>query len=98
MNNTQSDLKTSDAPPTPSGHCPWCGNAVSHRRFAEIETKIRQQEQVKLAESAKQLRVLLEAEHAAELTRQRQLSEEQAQRTLASQTARVGCRTPEAIR
>ena len=61
----------------PSDRCPWCNSAVTHERFAEIETKIRQQEQSKLAESAKQLRTQLDAQHAAELTRQRKLSEQQ---------------------
>jgi hypothetical protein len=57
--------------------CPWCNSPVTHERFAEIEVKIRQQEQIKLAESTKQLRAQLDAQHAAELIRQRKLSEQQ---------------------
>jgi len=85
MNNTQNDLKMQNVqPPTPYEHCPWCHSAISHSQFEEIETKIRQQEQVKLSESGKQLRTQLEAEHAAELTRQRQLGEQQLEKAVQS--------------
>ena len=78
MNKTQNDLKMQNVqPPTPYEHCPWCHSAISHSQFEEIETKIRQQEQVKLADSAKEVRAQLEAQHAAELTRQRQQNEQQ---------------------
>ena len=68
--------------PSTTDNCPWCGGAISRKRFDAIAAKIRQQEQVSLAESAKQLRSQLETEHAAELTRQRQLSEQLLEATL----------------
>jgi len=72
MNNPTNPLQTSNTQMRAlTERCPWCDSAISHSRFAEIEVKIRQQEQLKLAESSKQLRAQLEAEHATELTRQR---------------------------
>jgi hypothetical protein len=79
MNNMQMSTTTM---PNLTERCPWCDSAISHSRFAEIEVKIRQQEQSKLAESSKQLRAQLEAEHAAELTRQRQHNEQQVETTV----------------
>lgn len=83
MNNIP--LLTTNAQPTPvTENCPWVRQRHLPRQFAEIETKIRQQEQVKLSESGKQLRTQLEAEHAAELTRQRQLGEQQLEKAVQS--------------
>jgi hypothetical protein len=75
--NTTALQTTNGLTSQPTEQCPWCNSPISHSRFAEIEVKIRQQEQLKLAESTKQLRMQLEAQHAAELIRQRQLSEQQ---------------------
>ena len=75
----EQEVKHNGHEPTafPTERCPWCNSAVTHERFAEIEVRIRQQEQTKLAESAKQLRTQLEAQHAAEMLRQRKLNEQQ---------------------
>jgi hypothetical protein len=55
--------------PIPTELCPWCGGVISHVRFAEIEAKIRDQEETKLAEAGKQLRVALETQYAVQLDR-----------------------------
>jgi hypothetical protein len=90
MNNPTNTLRTSNTQMRAlTERCPWCDSAISHSRFAEIEVKIRQQEQLKLAESSKQLRAQLEAEHATELTRQRQHNEQQLQTLLKAKLKEV---------
>jgi len=90
MNNPTNPLQTSNTQMRAlTERCPWCDSAISHSRFAEIEVKIRQQEQLKLAESSKQLRAQLEAEHATELTRQRQHNEQQLQTLLKAELKEV---------
>jgi len=68
--------------PAVTEQCPWCDNPISHSRFAEIEAKIRNQEEMKLAEAGQQLRAAMEVQHAAELSHQRQLNEQQAEKTV----------------
>jgi len=58
-----------------SEQCPWCGSVVSRAKFEEVQTKIRGQEQAKLAEAEKQLRAQLQAQHAVEVAKQRQVAE-----------------------
>lgn len=41
---------------TQDDRCPWCGSAVSRVKFEEITARIRQQEQVKLAQREKEIR------------------------------------------
>jgi len=90
MNNPTNTLQTSNTQmPALTERCPWCDSAISRSRFAEIEIKIRQQEQSKLAESSKQLRAQLEEEHAAELFRQRQLNEQQLETLLKAKLKEV---------
>jgi hypothetical protein len=62
--------------------CPWCQSSISHSRFAEIEIKIREQEQAKVAAAGKQLRAALEAQHTVELAQQRQLAQQQLESAL----------------
>ena len=68
--------------PAITDRCPWCQSSISHSRFAEIETKIREQEQAKVAKAGKQLRTALEAQHAAVLAQQRQLAQQQLESAL----------------
>jgi hypothetical protein len=62
--------------------CPWCQSPIPHSRFAEIETKIREQEQTKLAEASNHLRAALQAQHTVELAQQRQLAQQQLESAL----------------
>jgi len=45
--------------------CPWCGSAISHGKFVEIETRIRTEEQKRLAEAEAAMRQRLEAQAKA---------------------------------
>ncbi len=42
--------------------CPWCGSAVSHDKFVEIQTRIRAEERKRLAETEEAMRQQLEAQ------------------------------------
>ena len=53
--------------------CPWCESIISRSKFVQIETKIREEEQTKLADVEKRLRAQLKSESEAQLARQRQL-------------------------
>jgi hypothetical protein len=53
--------------------CPWCGSAISHGKFVEIETRIRTEEQKRLAEAEAAMRQRLEAQ--AKLVTQRAMDE-----------------------
>jgi hypothetical protein len=73
MNIHENNLQKELVPmPAITERCPWCDSAISHSRFAEIEAKIRNQGETKLAEAGRQLRAALETQHAAELAQQRQ--------------------------
>jgi len=73
MNTHEQNLQKELVPmPAITERCPWCDSAISHSRFAEIEAKIRNQGETKLAEAGRQLRAALETQHAAELAQQRQ--------------------------
>jgi hypothetical protein len=82
--NTTSLQPTNTLTPDLSDRCVWCGSSITHAQFEEIASKIREQEQLKLAESSRHLRAQLETQHAAELTRQRQLNEQQLETLLKS--------------
>src|SRR5438132_14321489 len=77
--------------PDTTERCPWCDSVISRSKFMQIETKIREQEQTKLAEAEKQLRLQLQAEHAADVAKQRQAIEatikSEANKQIASATA-----------
>ena len=45
--------------------CPWCGSAISHGKFVEIETRIRTEEQKRLSEAEATMRLRLEGEAKA---------------------------------
>jgi len=53
--------------------CPWCGTAISHGKFVEIETRIRTEEQKRLAEAEAAMRRQLEAQ--AKLAAQKAMDE-----------------------
>jgi hypothetical protein len=55
--------------------CPWCGSPISHARFVEIETKIREQEHKKLAEAEAALRKRLEEKFIRDLETQKRAAE-----------------------
>ena len=83
MNTHEHDLQKELVPmPAITERCPWCDSAISHSRFAEIEAKIRNQEETKLTEAGKQLRAALETQHAVKLAQQRQLIHQQLESTL----------------
>src|SRR5882724_7068580 len=67
--------------------CPWCDGVVSRSKFVQIEAKIREQEQTRLVEAEKQLRLRLQAEQAAEVAKQRQMIEAVAKADAAKQIA-----------
>jgi len=53
--------------------CPWCGTAIPHGKFVEIETRIRTEEQKRLAEAEAAMRRQLEAQ--AKLAAQKAMDE-----------------------
>jgi len=55
--------------------CPWCGSPISHAKFVEIETKIREQGQKKLAEAEAALRKRLEEKFIRDLDTQKRAAE-----------------------
>ncbi len=73
--------------PDTTERCPWCDSEISRSKFVQIEAKIRQQEQSKLAEAEKQLRLLLETQHSTELAKQRQVLEASIKSEAAKQVA-----------
>ena len=83
MNAVQANLlEEHNQPPAVAERCPWYDGAISRSRFAEIEAKIRKQEETKLAEAGKQLRAALEVQHVAALEQQRQLVTQQVEAAL----------------
>jgi hypothetical protein len=55
--------------------CPWCGSAITHSKFLQIQAAIREDERKKLADAEKTLRAQLEKEvavHAQKLMKERQ--------------------------
>jgi len=47
--------------------CPWCGSVISHEKFVQIETRIREQEQRKLEQAGASMRKQLEAQFSQRL-------------------------------
>src|SRR5713226_8736813 len=45
-------------------HCPWCDSVIPHERFVQIQKKIRQEEQRKLAAAKEEIRSSIEKEMA----------------------------------
>src|SRR5207249_2341370 len=58
--------------------CPWCESVISRSKFLQIETKIREEEQARSAKVERQLRIQLQAQHEAEIAKQRQAAAENA--------------------
>ncbi len=69
--------------------CPWCESVISRSKFLKIEETIREQEQAKLAEAERQLRAELDAQHIAEITKQKHIIEATATAEAAKQIAAV---------
>lgn len=54
--------------------CPWCGSTITHAKFLQIQSAIREDERKKLADAEKTMRVQLEKEvaiHAQKLLKER---------------------------
>jgi hypothetical protein len=73
---------------TTTERCPWCGSAISHSKFVQVQARIRDEERKKLADTERAMKAELEkaivtrlaAERArfareAERTRQKELAE-----------------------
>jgi len=69
--------------------CPWCESIISRTKFLEIEAKIRDEEQKKLADAEIQMRRRLEGEFQLDLAKQKQASEKAAQEQAAKQVAAI---------
>lgn len=67
--------------------CPWCDSIIPRSKFDQIQAKIREQEQAKLAEVEKRLRTQLQTQYAADVAKQRQLAEAAAKAEAAKQIA-----------
>lgn len=52
--------------PSPAEKCPWCGSTITHAKFLQIQTAIREDERKKLAEQERMLRTSLQKEVAAQ--------------------------------
>jgi hypothetical protein len=57
---------------TPTEKCPWCGSTITHAKFLQIQTAIREDERKKLASAEATLRARMEKELAGSLATQRQ--------------------------
>jgi hypothetical protein len=55
--------------------CPWCGSVIAHAKFVEIETKIREQQEKKLAEAEAALHKRLEEKFERDLETQKRAAE-----------------------
>ena len=73
--------------PDTTERCPWCDSVISRSKFVQIEATIREQEQSKLAQAEKQLRLRLETQHSADLAKQRQTQETSLKSEAAKQLA-----------
>ena len=69
---------------TPTERCPWCGSAITHPRFVQIQAAIRADEQKKLAEQERAIRAQL----AREVTLQQQKLEKE-RKALEQEKARL---------
>lgn len=69
--------------------CPWCDSVIARAKFLEIEAKIREQEQKRLADAEVQMRKRLEEKFQQDLAKEKQALERSAQEQAAKQVATV---------
>jgi hypothetical protein len=67
--------------------CPWCGSKISHDKFLEIETAIRDQEQRKLATAVDLVKAQLVKERKKEIAEIRQILQKDRDAALAKREA-----------
>ncbi len=74
---------------TDTDRCPWCGSAISHAKFVEIETRIKEQNQRKLAEAEAAQRKRLEEKFSQELETQKRAAEKLAAQEAEKRVAKL---------
>lgn len=57
---------------TATEHCPWCGSAINHEKFLNIQRAIREEEKRKLAVAEKEMRTRIEKEVTTKVSAQQQ--------------------------
>src|SRR4051794_11554584 len=68
-------------------HCPWCGSKISHEKFIQIQTAIRDEERRKLADAIGIVKVELEKQRKKELAEVRQILQKDRDAALAKREA-----------
>ncbi len=74
---------------TQDDRCPWCGSPVSRAKFEEITARIREQEQLKLAEREKEIRKEFEVQLDRERKKAAQAQKEQSRKEMEGLRAKV---------
>lgn len=67
--------------------CPWCGSKISHDKFLQIQTAIREQEQRKLAAAVDLVKAQLVKERKKEIAEMRQILQKDRESALAKREA-----------
>ena len=73
--------------PEKAERCPWCGSKISHDKFLEIQTAIREQEQRKLAAAVDLVKAQLVKERKKEIAEMRQILQKDRESALAKREA-----------
>src|SRR5437764_14700646 len=68
-------------------HCPWCGSKISHEKFIQIQTAIRDEERRKLADAIGIVKVQLEKQRKKELAEVRTILQKDRDAALAKREA-----------
>ena len=83
MNRLES-ATTQQSPGTqlPVELCPWCGSKVSRAKFLQIQNRIRQDEEKKLAEHRKKLELQMQAQLQKKVQEAESKAKQEAQKSL----------------
>ena len=83
MNRLES-ATTQQSPGTqlPVELCPWCGSKVSRAKFLQIQNRIRQDEEQKLAEHRKKLELQMQAQLQKKVQEAESKAKQEAQKSL----------------
>ena len=69
--------------------CPWCGSAISHAKFLEVEARIRDQEKKKLAEVEAEMRKQLGEKFQRDLASEKRALEQAVKEEAAKQVGSI---------
>jgi hypothetical protein len=90
MQNARADYVGKEA-------CPWCGSPITHAKFTEIESKIREQLQRKVAEVEESTRKRLEAKFSQDLEGQKRTLAKQAKDEVEKRVATLAAEKSQAL-